>query len=288
MVRKFLHSDKEIFKKFIEKSLRNSPEGQDEGIGTIYERVVLDAYFRSLVHRYHIETVLEHPADGVTGILGINSLEFARNGCKVFLSNPILKVVNQSLEIWRKNHLQHNVRVFVSDIDSGSLKDNCFDLVWNYCVFERFKSPSILLREMARISKRFILIMTQNRFNLGIYLHHLYHHIARIPWDHGYQNLMSLNRIIKICRAVKIKVLEYGTIDIPPWVDIWDMPIRGQIKKMFKPLGLEWQWALKSGEDSGTKQIHGKVLRLLADIESRLPFWFSKIHAHHFYVLGQI
>ena len=66
--------------RFIERNVRVAPRDLDEGIGTVYERVVIDDYFRDLQKRCNLKNILENPADGVTGVPGMNSLEFARNG----------------------------------------------------------------------------------------------------------------------------------------------------------------------------------------------------------------
>src|SRR3954468_5747717 len=73
-------SDRETLIRFVERNVTLAPRDMDEGIGTVYERVLIDEYLKRLQVTHSIQTVLESPADGVTGVPGVMSLEFARNG----------------------------------------------------------------------------------------------------------------------------------------------------------------------------------------------------------------
>ena len=44
--------------RFIERNVRVAPRDLDEGIGTVYERVVIDDYFRDLQKRCNLKTYL--------------------------------------------------------------------------------------------------------------------------------------------------------------------------------------------------------------------------------------
>ena len=46
-----------------------------EGLGSSYERVVLNRKLDDIRQQYHISTVLEAPAFGFTGLSGINSMD---------------------------------------------------------------------------------------------------------------------------------------------------------------------------------------------------------------------
>jgi hypothetical protein len=47
-------------------------EDFDEGLGTTYERFILHRYFEKIQSTCSIESVLEVPSFGMTGISGIN------------------------------------------------------------------------------------------------------------------------------------------------------------------------------------------------------------------------
>ncbi|MEA3476232.1 MAG: class I SAM-dependent methyltransferase [Candidatus Cloacimonadota bacterium] len=278
--------EKKILLNFIERNLDMSSKDLDEGIGTVYERVVIDKYFRHIQQKYNIETVLETPADGVTGIPGINSLQFARNGAKVFLTNPSKKMLINAQKVWKKNDLAPLVEFHQSEVDELPFKDNSFDLVWNYCMFERFNHPEVLLEEMKRVSQKYVMVMTQNFHNFGTLVHWLFHKYHNLYWDHGHTKLMTFSGIKDNLKKVNLKILEKGTIDTPPWMDTWDMPLRGEIKTFLNPIGVKWNWNInKETQKKEKENERGGLIPFLAKVEEYLPEWFSVIQTHHLYIL---
>ncbi|NLF11867.1 MAG: hypothetical protein GX597_08765, partial [Anaerolineaceae bacterium] len=57
----------------------------NEGLGLVYERLVLNDFLLALRRQYAIETVLEAPLFGMAGVSGINSVALARAGARVTL-----------------------------------------------------------------------------------------------------------------------------------------------------------------------------------------------------------
>lgn len=281
---KISQKEKEILLRFIERNVKNGPdpENLDEGIGTVYERVVVDEYFREITQKYQIKTVLETPADGVTGVPGINSLEFAKNGASVVLTNPSNLMLQNAKKVWEREGLLKKVEFIQCEVDELPFKDEEFDLVWNYCMFERFQNPEIILSEMKRVSKKYLYFLTQNAHNLGTPLHYLYHKFNHLEWDHGDKKLMKLETIMKILSKNQLEILEVGAIDAPPWLDTWDMPLRGELKKILNVLGLKWNWQTK-----GKQGKNSKLLSFFVWIEKNLPRFFLLSQTHHFHLLTQ-
>src|SRR6476469_1261305 len=186
-------------------------------------------------------------------------------------------------------------------------------MVWNYCMFERFKDPSTLVAEMKRVSNRYVLIMTQNVYNWGTMFHKVYHNIGNLEWDHGYDEQMTFPAIRKALRQQGMHLLEEGTVDIPPWLDTWDMPLRGVLKQLLGSVGMKWEWKISSpsngssnghahtanghshahthahtangngngnghatGAGSGTRKSSLPMVNVVRDIEHNLPTWFRK------------
>jgi hypothetical protein len=278
--------ERETMLRFIERNVCVAPRDLDEGIGTVYERVVIDDYFRQMQSRYGIRTVLENPADGVTGVPGINSLEFARNGGTVWLANPSQRMLDGARPVWEKQKLIDQARFTRCEVDDTPYEDNSFDLVWNYCMFERFSDPSALVAEMKRVSGQYVLLMTQNVYNFGTPFHKVYHAINdHQEWDHGYGRQMTLGAIRKALRDQGMQLVEEGTVDIPPWLDTWDMPLRGELKQMLSSIGRKWEWKMETQGRAENGSLPWSV-RLVRDIEANLPVWFRKFQAHHLYVLA--
>jgi len=276
--------ERELLLEFIERNVRIAPPDLDEGLGTVYERVVLDDYFRTIQRRYGIRSVLETPADGVTGVPGLNSVEFARNGADVTLANPSLLMLEKAAAVWQARGFSAKLTTVQAEPESLNPSLGAFDLVWNYCMFERFANPAGLLDEMSRFSRRYVMILTQNRKNFGTPIHIIYHQAHRLRWDHGQLNQMSMDAICQAMQAAGLQIRESGTVDIPPWLDTWDMPLRGVLKSSLSAVGLNWDWSLKPGQASSEP---GALVRLTRWVEHNLPDWFKASQAHHFYVLAE-
>jgi len=278
--------ERDALLRFIERNVSMSPQDLDEGIGTVYERVVIDDYFRRLQAERGIHTVLESPADGVTGVPGINSLEFARNGGEVWLTNPSQKMLDGARPVWEQHGLVDSVHFARCQVDSTPFDDGAFDLVWNYCMFERFRDATSLVSEMKRVSRRYVMIMTQNSRNFGTPIHKIYHAVCDLEWDHGYDCWMTLGAIREAVLDQGLHVEEEGAIDIPPWMDTWDMPLRGVLKRLLATFGQEWHWRTETGQTSRNSG-NSRTVDFLRSVEMNLPEWFRRFQAHHLYVLAR-
>jgi SAM-dependent methyltransferase len=282
--------ERQLLKSFVARNVAVAPLDLDEGVGTVYERRLIDAYLRKLMRVYGVQRVLETPADGVTGVPGINSLEFARHGGQVVLANPVPAMLEKAAMVWTRQGLRDQAEFHHAEVDALPFGDSEFDLVWNFCMFERFDPPDTVLAEMARVAKGYVMIMNQNYRNWGTPVHKLYHHLANLEWDHGYVPLMSQEAVVASMERVGLKVLEMGCIDSPPWMDTWDMPLRGALKGALGKLGMTWEWKsnqnpVAEGKASGTGQ--AQILNLFEWVEHNLPGWFARSQTHHYYVLGR-
>ncbi|MCL5037523.1 MAG: class I SAM-dependent methyltransferase [Chloroflexi bacterium] len=279
--------EKEVMFNFIERNLARSPKDMDEGIGTVYERKMIDEYMGSLIDRFGISNLLESPADGVTGYLGINSLEIGRRGVPVTLANPSQAMLDAAKEAWVKKGLDDMVTIARGEVDALPFEDNSFDVVWNFCMFERFTDPTIMTNEMKRVSRRFVLFLTQNSLNVGTYQHYLYHRCMKQEWDHGRMELMRLGPIRKAMKDCGLAVVEEGALDTPPWMDTWDMPLRGEMKGLLSMFGKKWDWKSQEKHETEKPASESGVVDKLIWVEKNLPRWFNLFQTHHLYVLGE-
>ncbi|UCG45587.1 MAG: hypothetical protein JSV58_02040, partial [Candidatus Bathyarchaeota archaeon] len=122
--------------------------GQNSKFGMLYEKTVFSNLVRRLVAEHRIRNVCEYPTND---LMGDNNQEFEKLGCQV-------KKLRQA------------------DRTSGK-----FDLVWNFCEFERSQDPLTLVEEMKELSNAFMLIITQNKTNVMLF-HRWYHFIKRRRW----------------------------------------------------------------------------------------------------------
>jgi SAM-dependent methyltransferase len=278
--------ERETLDRFIERNVDVAPRDLDEGIGTVYERVVIDDYFWQLQNERNICTILENPADGVTGVPGINSLVFARHGGRVWLANPSQRLLDGARAVWARQGLLNSATFTCCPIDETPYKDDSFDLVWNFCMFERFCNPSSLITEMKRVSGHYVLIMTQNFYNFGTVFHKIYHKNKKLEWDHGYDQQMTIHAIRTAILEHGLHIEQEGTVDIPPWLDTWDMPLRGELKKLLALTGKKWEWKIKTQNQSTNVTLPWPIA-FVRWIEANLPEWFRRFQAHHLFILAR-
>ncbi|MFC2154825.1 class I SAM-dependent methyltransferase [Candidatus Altiarchaeota archaeon] len=190
----------------------------DEGMGTAYERYALNRFLDELIDRLKIKSVVEVPANGVMGVPGLKSLIFAMAGCDVTLVNPSQNFLDEVKKLW--DALDLKADFVCADYEDTKLMSNHADLVWNFCVYEHFENPEKVIAEMARISKRYVLVEIQNIFNVGLPLHRIYHEARGESWDHGSMKKMRYSNVVQDMDAARLDPIEIGGTDMPPWPDI--------------------------------------------------------------------
>jgi len=160
------------------------------GFGTEYEKFVLRDVAKNLVQELSVKSVCEYPSNN---LMGDNSEIFS----------------DQTLQITKLSRPYRNT-------ESKS------DLVWNFCEIEQQKEPSELINEMLSLTKRYLLIIMQNRRNPGIPLHWVYHMLLGKKWDHGRFSLMTPKPLIRILSKFG-KIIRVGYFDVPWFIlDVYE------------------------------------------------------------------
>ncbi len=272
--------DDGLIRQFVENNLRYIELRQgDEGLGTRYERLMVDRLLANLALRFGIRRALESPADGITGVPGANSLVL--DGLlerPMTLTNPSLNLIRAAVKTWEGR----KVAAIAAPVAALPFADRCFGLAWSFCMVEKLSRPVEYLRELARVSPGLVLVVAINRANLGNTLHRWYHRLSRSTWDHGREDLTCLSGLAEAFHRAGLEVLETGAVDVPPSIDTQDMPLKDDIQRVAGLFGRRWEWRLE-----GASVGRSKVLDYLCWLEDNLPGWFKMINAHHIYVLGR-
>ncbi|MCP4349929.1 MAG: hypothetical protein GY795_30985 [Desulfobacterales bacterium] len=252
---------------------------ETEGKGLDYERYALGRFFDRLVKTYHIRSVLEIPSKGEKAMPSIYSLGLSAAGCDVSLVNPEEK----SKKAW--DDLGFNAEfLHCRDLTGTGIDSSKFDLVWNFMYLARVENDA-LLKEMARLSRKYVLYIGVNRYNPGFFSHRLVHRIFDIPWNHGTIKFMNLFYVSEYFKNHGLKIIKTGVVDAPPYPDslgIRDMRLHRMNIDLNKA---DWESRTINWMKTGKYPLKIKLFYLYEIFP--LPFFIKLLQGHLFYVLGE-
>jgi ubiquinone/menaquinone biosynthesis C-methylase UbiE len=263
----------------------------NEGLGTVYERVVMNNLFDKLIDKYKIKNVLEVPVFGMSGITGINSIQFSKRGCNVTLIDNNKERVEEIERKWELIKLGKNVEVhYVDDFSSIPFKDESFDFVWNFAALWHLKDAPKLIKEMARVSSEYVFISVQNTKQIGYYLRKYV--IDKDLFNDVYEEWLDPTRINQILEDNSMRIVEKGVFDVPPWPDT-AMPIRD----LFKRIGLKnasekitdegWHWSIMEFYMDRDPLFLERINKFMLLEYSSLPTFLKTLWAHHRFMLSR-
>jgi hypothetical protein len=268
----------------------------DTGLGTTYERWALNRLLLNMQARLGFNTLFEGPGDGMTGISGINSLILGQQGVEVTSLLPDPARAAFASQVWDFHAPQAHLTIQEAwDGQRLPFQDGEFEFVWNFNVMTCVKDFPMLVRELTRISSRYLFISVPNRSNYAFWLHRLHHRVAKDPWDHGRISWMHPTPWVRLFSEMGMNVEEVHWFDCPWWPDIVDP---GQMIKDFLPFmkklaaaarpenRLRWSYReLPYFCPAKHQDLHRRMEKLAFVEDSRiLPL--KRRFAHHFGVLA--
>ncbi|MDD4791432.1 MAG: hypothetical protein PHE64_08295, partial [Candidatus Cloacimonetes bacterium] len=81
-----------------------------EGLGSSYERIIINKLLLKLYKSYGYHSALESPCFGFTGISGINLVPLAQAGCAVHLEDHDPERIEMIKTSWKKLKLDMDIR----------------------------------------------------------------------------------------------------------------------------------------------------------------------------------
>jgi SAM-dependent methyltransferase len=262
-------------------------ESPHEGLGSSYERVVLNRKLEDLRQRYSIRTCLEVPVFGFTGLTGINSLGLAKDGVQVTLvddNDERLGLITGCWDQAGERFAGHCVRGF----SPLPFERESFDFSWNFSALWFVTDLRLFLRELTRVTKKAILLCVPNRWGVG-YLSQKYISGAELR-EFLMERHIIPHMITRSMEALGWDLVERDYIDAPPWPDI------GMKKEeFFKLLGLRLLVRESTGSERQVLTIMSYYrgedpefpLRMLrhAWFERNAPQFVKALWAHHRFLL---
>jgi ubiquinone/menaquinone biosynthesis C-methylase UbiE len=266
----------------------------DEGLGTVYERFMLNEIFEDLLNTYPIRKVLEVPIYGMSGLTGINSLHLAKKGCQITLVDKEWAWLSEAQKLWEIADLKDRCQlIYQKDLSQLPFKENGFDLVWNFAALWFVEEAESLIRDMVRASSNLVLIAVPNRRQLGYFLRKYWLDPDFFKWVD--EKWVRMDHIRSILESERIQIVRQSVLDIPPWPDTC-IPIKELLQKIGIPIKENpspsssegaWTWNIMDyylGKNRGLKE---KVMQFSFLEKSSLPYPLKALWAHHQYVLGK-
>jgi hypothetical protein len=270
----------------------------NEGLGLVYERLVLNDFLLALHRQYALETVLEAPLFGMAGVSGINSVALARAGAQVTLVDDHAGRLAGVERIW--GELQLSARL-VHHADWGRLPfdDDSFDLAWNWAALWHLPagpggdgdSPAALLAELARVARRVVFVAMPNRVQVGYLLRKYI--LERDFVRYVDEAWADIGRVRRVLEAVGLRIARQGVLDVPPWPDtvmpaaqvLERLGIRSQ-KLQGQFSGDAWQWSTMAYYLGQQPDLYERVTRYAWLDRARLPWRIKAVWAHHRYLVA--
>lgn len=264
----------------------------DEGLGLVYERIVLNNYLERIASQYNVSAVLEAPIFGIAGVAGINSVVLAQRGCEVTLVDNDAERLDSVKRIW--SQLKLGVRLNVDhNFTALPFDDHSFDLAWDWAALWYLCDPAALLRELVRVSRRLVFVAMPNRLQLG-YLTRKYL-FAREFVNYVDESWADMGRIKKVLRAAGTRIVDEGVLDVPPWPDT-EMPAAQMLqrlgirsKRLGAPFSRErWSWSTMDYYLGKRPLLRAQIERYTFLERAPLPWQVKALWAHHRYVLAEV
>lgn len=265
----------------------------NEGLGVVYERIVLNQYLLGLKRKYALETVLEAPLYGMAGVTGINSVPLAQAGCQVTLMDSVPQRLAGVRRIWNELGLAEHAS-FVGSADFSRLQfdDGTFDLVWAWAALWYVPDVQLLIREMARVSRGIVFLAMPNRLQFGYILRKFV--LEPDFFKTVDETWANIPRVTSMLRAAGLTIVGQGVMDIPPWPDTV-MPAAMVLHKLgIRTKGMTqrfegsgWQWSTMDYYLGKRPELKAAMERYMFLERLPLPWQLKTIWAHHRYVLAR-
>lgn len=187
-----------------------------EVFGVTYDRYILLNLHRILTRELGLKSIVEMPSHGAKAAGSLYSIGFGLAGCNVTLVNPEMDMMYG----WKDLGIDQYVEtVSCPDVCNTTFNNNQFDMAWNFVTWTELENPELFLKEMKRISNKYVLLVTCNNFQPGYPWHRFIHKIFGFPWTHGQVKYNHITKVKRMFGQTGLKVVEYGAIDTPGWPD---------------------------------------------------------------------
>jgi SAM-dependent methyltransferase len=260
----------------------------NEGLGLVYERIILNDFLERLLERHRPHTVLEAPIYGMAGVSGINSVRLAQRGAKITLVDVEPDRLDAVRGIWGELNLPAGF-VLVRDVAKLPFGNQSFDMVWNWAALWHLPQPEALLSELVRVSRNLIFIAMPNRAQVGYIL-------RKFVLERDFVNFIDerwadTRRIKSVLIRAGARIIDEGVLDVPPWPDTV-MPAAQVLRKVgvrsSRFSGPSWNWNTMDYYSGRRPELKAQMEQYAFLEHAQLPWRIKSIWAHHRYLVGSV
>lgn len=264
----------------------------NEGLGLVYERLMLNAFLESLQKNYRIESVLEAPIYGMAGVSGINSVVLAKHGASVTLVDDNGERLAGIERIWSELGLRATF-CLLDQIAELPFPNRTFDLAWNWAALWYLPDAEKLIGELVRVSRNLVLIAMPNRAQIGYWIRKFI--LEKDFVRHVDESWANLGRVKTILRDWDCTIIDEGVLDVPPWPDTV-MPASQVLARLgIRSRGMQARFEGAGWNWSSMDYYLGKKPELKSQMEqyaflerAPLPWQLKTVWAHHRYVVARV
>jgi len=263
----------------------------NEGLGLVYERLVLNDYLEGLWRRFGLLRVLEAPIYGMAGVSGINSVHLARLGCQVSLLDTNQERMEGVRRIWGELDLDASFYCPPA-ICPLPFADAAFDLAWQWAGLWYLDDAAALLAELCRVSSRLVFVAMPNPRQPGYLLRK---YVAEPEFFRTVdERWTDIARVRRVLEDQGYRIIERGVMDVPPWPDtvmpaaelLGKLGIRSRrLQERFR--GDSWEWSTMDYYLGRKPELREQVMKHAWLERSPLPTWLKGLWAHHRYLLAE-
>ncbi|MDO9576268.1 MAG: methyltransferase domain-containing protein [Candidatus Cloacimonadales bacterium] len=267
------------------KNWQNYFQNRDEGLGSSYERIILNRKLAQTCDLFEVKKVLECPSFGFTGLSGINSMDMARKGVSVEIMDNNQDRIKQTEAVWKEIGLPLKTH-FTEDFSTKDFADDSFDLTWNFSALWFVNDLDNFLTEIGRVTRKVIFLCVPNRAGIG-YISQKFLGKEDLKKYLKEENILPKN-LKRIMKKLNWTFLKSDYIDCPPWPDI-GMPK----EKFLKIFGLGWllpkqtepiQLSIMDYYSDKNPEFENEMLKH-SWFEKKAPNFIKRFWAHHRYFL---
>lgn len=192
-------------------------EHPHEGLGSSYERIILNDMLFKYIQAFNISSILETPSFGFTGLSGINTLALALQGASVSLEDHNERRIELISKLWQSLNIPLKTK-YNQDYLHLDYPDNSFDMGFNFSAMWFTKDIDAFLKEFGRVCSKLIIICIPNRKGIGFRMQIKDYKPELYPDLHPQH--IDPSSISQVMAKNGWKLVESEFIDCPLWPDI--------------------------------------------------------------------